>query len=172
MSELPPFPIRKIFACASLIERIESTSVPSASSKSRRSPRCVVISTCSSRRANAERYPRGAAPISSIMTVLSRVGRGVRWRWSPLWRKILEPVSGRVSNRARVPHRRRAPVFDVLEHDADAGLKRHSRLPAEPALNLADVGKGAVRLARTLGHVHDVAADQLQIGRASCRERV
>src|ERR1700730_6590336 len=60
--------------------------------------------------------------------------------------QVLEPVSGRLGDGIHRPHRRRAPVVDMIEHDLDALLEAHRGLPAERASDLRDIGMLAVGL--------------------------
>src|SRR2546423_8123970 len=137
----PPFPISRALPPRAFSDTIDSTIAPSPSSSGIGSPFCVVISIRSSRRQNAARYACGPAPASGFMVILG--GRALAAR-----REVLEPFPGRFRNRAGIPHRSLTPVFDVREHDLHAALERHRRLPAEHALDPADVGERAVGLAR------------------------
>src|ERR1700722_14322447 len=65
-----------------------------------------------------------------------------------------EPVAGRFRNARRRPHRRVAPIVDVLEHHLHAVGKAYLGLPSQVALNLGNVGPCAIRLSGAFGDAH------------------
>src|SRR5271157_1619277 len=80
---------------------------------------------------------------------------------SALPAQILEPGLGGTRDRLRIPQRRVAPMLDVRHHAAHALRERHHGLPAEIALNSADVRPGAIGLAGALRNIHHVAPQKL-----------
>src|SRR2546425_3881000 len=103
------------------------------------------------------RRRRGRRPISSASSC------GVlilceNFAYMPLLSQPPEPLARRGLDLVDGPQRRAAPVLDVVQHDGDAALEAHGRLPTECAADLRDVGVRAVGLARALGQAHDVAA--------------
>src|SRR5580692_6448163 len=65
-----------------------------------------------------------------------------------------EPVAGRFRNARRRPYRRIAPIVDILQHHLDAVGEADLGLPAQVALNLGDVGPGAIRFSGAFGDAH------------------
>src|ERR1700719_2024609 len=65
-----------------------------------------------------------------------------------------EPVAGRFRNARRRPHRRVAPIVDILQHHLDAVGKADLGLPAQVALNFGNVGPGAIRFSGAFGDGH------------------
>src|SRR5208282_4212222 len=108
---------------------------------------------------------RGRAPIAlqssstvlifflSLSSVMVRELRGTR--------EIGEPGPRRLGDRFGVPQRRLAPVLDLPQDAGNALLEADPGLPAQLALDLADVGEGAIGLARPLGNMDLVAAEEL-----------
>src|SRR3984885_5607530 len=75
--------------------------------------------------------------------------------------QILKPCLGGDRDRLRIPQRRVTPQFDILHHAMDTLIERNGGLPAEIALNFADVRPGAVRLSRTFRNIDDRTAEKL-----------
>src|ERR1700722_1350251 len=65
-----------------------------------------------------------------------------------------EPVAGRFRNARRRPHRRVAPIVDILQHHLHAFGKADLGLPSQVALNLGDVGPGTIRFSGAFGDTH------------------
>src|SRR5580704_9431590 len=65
-----------------------------------------------------------------------------------------EPVAGRLGDARRRPHRRVAPIIDVLQHHLHAVGKADLGLPAQVALNLGNVGPSAIRFSGAFGNAH------------------
>src|SRR2546428_2317557 len=106
-------------------------------------------------------FARGGVPMtwassSRVLILWRNMGRLLRCR-----RQVAEPALCRGLDRLGGPERRGAPVVDVPQHGRHPVLERHDGLPAEATRDLADVGPGAVGIARDLTHMHDGTADQL-----------
>ena len=65
-----------------------------------------------------------------------------------------KPIAGRLGDARRRPDRRVAPIVDVLQHHLHAIGEADLGLPAEVALNLGNVGPGAIRFPRTFRDLH------------------
>src|SRR5437879_1453965 len=95
------------------------------------------------------RGPRRAASSSRVLILWVNFSY-----MTPRLAQVLEPVPRGLGNSVHRPHRRRAPVVDMVDHDLDALLEAHRRLPAQRASDLRDVGMRAVGLPRPLRNVH------------------
>src|SRR6202045_2017525 len=88
------------------------------------------------------------ATLESILVLLRH--------WLRHWLGVekAEPVAGRFRNARPRPHRRVAPIVDVLQHHLHAVGKADLGLPAQVALNLGNVGPGAIRFSGAFGDAH------------------
>src|SRR6267154_391783 len=74
---------------------------------------------------------------------------------------ILEPALGRLDDGVGRPYRCISPIFEVGQQLGDPGFDRHLRAPTDLGSDARRVGKGAVRLSRSLWNVPDLRrADQ------------
>src|SRR5580693_2389428 len=76
--------------------------------------------------------------------------------WLRHWLGIekAEPIAGRFGNARCRPHRRVAPIVDVLQHHLHALGKADLGLPSEVALDLGNVGPSAIRFSGAFGDAH------------------
>src|SRR5438132_13906624 len=101
------------------------------------------------------RGPRRAASSSRVLILWVNFSY-----MTPRLAQVLEPAPRGLGNSVHRPHRRRAPVVDMVDHDLDALLEAHRRLPAQRASDLRDVGMRAVGLPRPLRNVHGGPAQE------------
>src|SRR5262245_185206 len=74
--------------------------------------------------------------------------------------EIFKPLAGSLCDGSLVPKRGIAPMFDFGQHSCNAIIKFNLRLPIKSFADLADVSESAIRFARTLGTVYDLATEQ------------
>src|SRR5262245_8116265 len=109
---------------------------------------------------------RGRGPIASrtssaVLTLWENRCRLAASMSVPLRREVIEPGLGRLGDRFRVPERGVLPVVDVGDDPRHAFLEAYLGLPAELGRDPADVGPGALGLARALGNIGLLAPEQL-----------
>src|SRR5262245_66618853 len=74
--------------------------------------------------------------------------------------EIFKPVASSLCDGSLVPKRGIAPMFDFGQHPCNPIIKFDLRLPIETFADFADVSEGAIRFARTLRNVDNLAAEQ------------